>query len=87
MTEEPREIMQRLDWLERKIIRTIWALSSIIGAICGWVIASAVTDFFGVPNYGAVWALVCITSWIGLGIAAARSELKDAPGRAKFLEP
>jgi hypothetical protein len=88
MTEdELREIFQRISWLERKMVRLIWTLSQIIGAVCAWVIASAIANFFGAPQYGIVWLSAAIPSYIGIGIAAARSELKGAPSHVKYIDP
>jgi hypothetical protein len=75
------EMSQRLAWLERKMVRLLWAYISATTAFLGWIIASAL---FTDPPYG--WAAF-FGIWIVGGFILQRYEFKGAPEHIMDIDP
>jgi hypothetical protein len=80
--DEVNKLSERVAWLERKMIRVIWLLSSAISAFIGFMIAHNVD-----PSHG--WPSIVLGSgiWIALAFITNRQELKGAPQHIRFIDP
>jgi hypothetical protein len=83
MTEdEVNKLKQRIDWLERKMVRVLWLLVSVTSGAFAFVVASSFKSYLG-------WAslLLGFGLWIALGLILQRQEFKGAPGHIEFIDP
>lgn len=80
--DEFNKLNQRVAWLERKMVRVIWLLSSASSAFVGFVVAYSID-----PSHG--WPSIVLGSgiWITLAFITHRQELKGAPQHIRFIDP
>ena len=83
MTQNEINLYERVAWLDRKMVRTIWGLSTVSSLFVGWVVSRAV---FG-DSYGWAKAGVFLATWLILNWIMIRMELKGAPKQTPWIVP
>jgi uncharacterized membrane protein len=81
--DEINQIYQRIAWLERKMVRLLWALTSVVSLFAGWLVSHAV--FGDSPGWLKVGVFVAI--WLVVGWILIRMELKGAPEHIEYIDP
>jgi hypothetical protein len=82
MQVEVDQLNERVAWLERKMVRVLWLLVSIISAVAGFVVAYTIDKSFG---SGSI--VIGIGIWITVGFILQRQEFKGAPKHIQFIDP
>jgi hypothetical protein len=77
------EVAERLDWLERKVVRLLYAAISAASLFVGWVLADAVVG----DRTSWSWSAVLLGTWIILGFVLQRYEFRGAPRRIDLIDP
>jgi len=62
MQTEVTQLNERVAWLERKMVRVLWLLVSVISAFAGFVVAYNIDQSLGWPSI-----IVAVGIWITLG--------------------
>jgi len=81
--DEIKQIYQRIAWLERKMVRVIWALTSAVSLFAGGLVSHAV--FGDSPEWvkvGVFVAICFVANWVFI-----RMELKGAPEHIEYIDP
>jgi hypothetical protein len=76
------QLNERVAWLERKMVRVLWLLVSIISAFAGFVVVYTIDKSFG---SGSI--VIGIGIWITVGFILQRQEFKGAPKHIQFIDP
>ena len=80
---EISQIYERMDWLERKMVRVIWTLISAGSLFAGWLVSGAI---FG-ENYGWERGSVFVATWLLSSFILQRMEFKGAPKHIDYIDP
>ena len=67
------ELSERVAWLERKMVRVLWALISCTSAFLGWVAANALVG----EQSGLAWGMLFLGTWLTVGFILQRIEFMD----------
>ena len=82
MQTEIAQLNERVAWLERKMVRVLWLLVSVISAFAGFVVAYNIDKSLGWPSI-----IVAVGIWITLIFIVQRQEFKGAPKHIEFIDP
>jgi ABC-type Mn2+/Zn2+ transport system permease subunit len=82
MQDQIAELNKRVAWLERKMVRVLWALISISSAFVGFMVAYNIDSSFGWPSI-----VLAIGIWLVLAFVVQRQEFKGAPRHIEFIDP
>jgi hypothetical protein len=80
--DEVDSLNARVAWLERKMVRVLWLLVSIISAFAGFVVAYTIDKSLG---SGSI--VIGIGIWLTVGFILQRQEFKGAPQHIQFIDP
>jgi hypothetical protein len=81
--EQINELSERVAWLERKMVRVLWALISSASALLGWIVANALAG----EQRGWAWGTLFLGIWLTAGFILQRIEFKGAPSHIEFIDP
>ena len=69
-------------WLERKVVRLLWATIGAVSIFAGWI------AYRGMVGAVGTWIAVglAVLVWAATGWLLQRSELKGAPDHIEFID-
>jgi len=79
---EVDQLNERVAWLERKMVRVLWLLVSIVSAFAGFVVAYTIDNSLGPGSI-----IIGIGIWLTVGFILQRQEFKGAPQHIQFIDP
>jgi hypothetical protein len=83
MNNERALLEHRIAWLEREMVRLIWAAIGGLSLMAGGIAyTTAVAGFGGLNAFGIAVVVWAITGWY-----LHRHEFKGAPERIKLMDP
>jgi hypothetical protein len=82
MTDERTLLEQRVAWLEREMVRLLWALIGLSSLFIGGVAYTVTVDRFG--GLGALG--IAIAAWGIAGWYLQRHEFRGAPAHVKLMD-
>jgi hypothetical protein len=83
MMDDRALLEQRVAWLEREMVRLLWAAIS-----AGSFIAGGIAYRFTVDSLGGLGALgIAVAAWIATGWYLHRHEFGGAPAHIKLIDP
>jgi hypothetical protein len=83
MNDERALLEQRIAWLEREMVRLIWAAIGGLGLFAGFLTYKSTVDSLG--GLGAFG--IAIVAWAIVGWYLHRHEFKGAPAHVKLMDP
>jgi len=83
MTDERALLEHRIAWLEREMVRLIWAAIGGLSLVIGGLAYGATVDSLG--GLGAFG--VAVVAWALSGWYLHRHEFRGAPERVKLMDP
>ncbi|MBR1279467.1 hypothetical protein [Bradyrhizobium sp. AUGA SZCCT0283] len=79
---EVDQLNERVAWLERKMVRVLWLLVSIVSAFAGFVVAYTIDNSLGPGSI-----IIGVGIWLTVGFILQRQEFKGAPQHIQFIDP
>jgi hypothetical protein len=83
MNDERILLEQRIAWLEREMVRLIWASMTALGLLFGGLAYRLTVDTFG----GLAAFGFAIGAWLIVGLYLHRHEFRGAPAHVKRMDP
>jgi hypothetical protein len=83
MNDERAMLEQRIAWLEREMVRLLWAAMTALGLLFGGLAYRFTVDSFG--GLGALGFAVVV--WLIVGLYLHRHEFRGAPVHVKRMDP
>jgi hypothetical protein len=83
MNDEHVSLEQRIAWLEREMVRLLWAAIGGMGLLMGGLAYKLTVDAFG----GLVAFGFAIGVWLLVGWYLHRHEFRGAPAHVKRMDP
>jgi hypothetical protein len=83
MNDERKLLEQRLAWLEREMIRLLWAAIGGLSLVVGGIAYTATINSFG--GLGAFG--IAVVAWAISGWYLHRHEFRGAPAHVKLMDP
>jgi hypothetical protein len=84
MDDDERKLLeQRLVWLEREMIRLLYAVIGGLGLLIGGIAYGVTVDSFG--GLGAFG--IAVVAWVICGWYLRRTEFRGAPAHVKLMDP
>jgi hypothetical protein len=77
-------LIERVAWLERKVVELLYALIGVCAMFAGWVVAGLLV---GPPSLQWEWQIVFVVSAGLVGLVLHRTVFKGSPGHIEYIAP